>query len=427
MCALELTVEPIVPVTVSVVNNFSGGYVKAAVNNSNPPSISASTGNVSGWTGNTVYIAPDEVNNTTSTYNWIFNDTEAPLNLSRWNKFNGDGSPAGDVSSASANFILSSTINGYKYEARMIKEYDFTLGLSSGSGNINGSLIVDNSTISVPTVVKKYEGNGTDMNLTVANTYIAGASGVYLNYTFNNWKINGVDNTTNASVTVQINAHKTVQAYYKSKPSNGYRNLNFTGNTGDNITISWSDHPSTSVTQYQIWRRVRHNGVTGAAELLGTVNHGTTSFTDQEYVYTSTYTDDLLYYDVRAYFQPDGTYADEDYVAVYGSFAIDPSKQNNNKSIGMQLSNIPQDYALSAYPNPFNPATVIRYSMPEAGAVTLKVYNILSQQVASLVDETKSSGIHTVNFNANNLPTGIYIARLQTGSKVISIKLQLMK
>lgn len=65
--------------------------------------------------------------------------------------------------------------------------------------------------------------------------------------------------------------------------------------------------------------------------------------------------------------------------------------------------------------------------MPEAGAVTLKVFNILSQEVASLVDENKAAGTYQVNFNAKNLPTGIYVARLQAGSKVMSIKLQLIK
>ena len=85
------------------------------------------------------------------------------------------------------------------------------------------------------------------------------------------------------------------------------------------------------------------------------------------------------------------------------------------------------DYSLSSYPNPFNPTTVIQYQLPEEGMVTLKVYNVISQEVTTLVNETKSAGIHTANFNAQNLPSGIYIARLQVGLKVISTKLQLIK
>jgi hypothetical protein len=166
--------------------------------------------------------------------------------------------------------------------------------------------------------------------------------------------------------------------------------------------------------------------------LLATVGHGTTTYTDYDYTYTSSYTDDLLWYDIRAYYSPDETYADAQFVAVYGKFGAPEAAVIKEKEVAAakdpeSLSIAPTEYSLGSYPNPFNPTTVIRYTMPEAGQVSLKVYNILSQEVANLVESNQSAGVHQVNFNASHLPTGIYIARLQAGAKVMTAKLQLVK
>ncbi len=420
-CSANISATVVAQATLHVsYSQGSGNIVAYAGSAYNTPSAPAT---LTANEGTQITISP--LSPTITNYTLTYNENQAPLNKSQWTKYDGNGASQGNLTPATNSFSLSKSEDGWDYKAEMKKLCTVTVGMENYSGSMSGTLQVDGSNVSVPATPQKVEGN--NISSAVTSTYIAGASGTHLNYNFSNWKVNGTDNTTSTSITLGINAHTTLNAYYKAKPSNGYRNLNFTGNTGDNITITWSDHPSANVTQFQIWRRVRHNGVTGSAVLLATVNHGTTSYTDYDYIYTSTYSDDLLYYDVRAYFQPDGTYADEDYVSVFGRFAIDPSKQNQNASIGMLANELPKEFSLGAYPNPFNPTTVIRYSVPEAGVVTLKVYNILSQEVASLVNETKAAGTHAVNFNANNLPTGIYIARLQAGSKVISIKLQLVK
>jgi hypothetical protein len=78
---------------------------------------------------------------------------------------------------------------------------------------------------------------------------------------------------------------------------------------------------------------------------------------------------------------------------------------------------LPKIYSLEQnYPNPFNPATVIKYNIPEAQSVMLKVYNILGQEVATLVNEVQNPGTYQVTFDASRLASGLYIYRLQAGS-----------
>ena len=79
------------------------------------------------------------------------------------------------------------------------------------------------------------------------------------------------------------------------------------------------------------------------------------------------------------------------------------------------------------YPNPFNPSTKIRFAVPENKFVNLSVYNLLGENVAELVHEVKDAGEYEVNFNAANLPSGIYIAKINAGTYSQSIKMTLLK
>ncbi len=89
---------------------------------------------------------------------------------------------------------------------------------------------------------------------------------------------------------------------------------------------------------------------------------------------------------------------------------------------------IPKEYSLSqAYPNPFNPITKIKYNLPEAAFVILKIYNILGQEVATLVNEQKPIGYYSIEWNASSLPSGMYIYRITTGKFSESKKMQLVK
>jgi len=91
-------------------------------------------------------------------------------------------------------------------------------------------------------------------------------------------------------------------------------------------------------------------------------------------------------------------------------------------------SELPVQFSLSQnYPNPFNPSTVINYSLPVDGIVTLKIYNTIGQEVATLVNEMHDAGLKSVTWDASNMPSGIYYYKLQAGSFSDTKKLLLMK
>jgi hypothetical protein len=77
------------------------------------------------------------------------------------------------------------------------------------------------------------------------------------------------------------------------------------------------------------------------------------------------------------------------------------------------------------YPNPFNPSTTIRYALPGQANITLKIYNILGQEIRTLENERQSAGVHSVVWDGRNnlnqaVSSGIYIYRLQAGARVLS-------
>jgi len=89
---------------------------------------------------------------------------------------------------------------------------------------------------------------------------------------------------------------------------------------------------------------------------------------------------------------------------------------------------IPNGFALEQnYPNPFNPSTVIRYHLSVISNVKLSIYDILGKEIAVLVAGKQNTGTHQAQWNAENLPSGVYFYRLQAGSFVETKKLVLLR
>ncbi len=94
----------------------------------------------------------------------------------------------------------------------------------------------------------------------------------------------------------------------------------------------------------------------------------------------------------------------------------------------LDISDKPTVFELSQnYPNPFNPSTKIKYSLPENTKVQLTVYNLLGQKIAELVNTEQTAGSYTVNWDASNQASGMYIYRLKAGDRVVNKKMTLIK
>ncbi|MCW8810296.1 MAG: T9SS type A sorting domain-containing protein, partial [Ignavibacteriaceae bacterium] len=79
------------------------------------------------------------------------------------------------------------------------------------------------------------------------------------------------------------------------------------------------------------------------------------------------------------------------------------------------------------YPNPFNPSTIIKYSIPELKFITIKVFDVLGNEIAELVNEVKPAGEYEVEFNAKALTSGIYFYQLKVGNHLETKKMLYLK
>ena len=97
--------------------------------------------------------------------------------------------------------------------------------------------------------------------------------------------------------------------------------------------------------------------------------------------------------------------------------------------VQIPLTNVvPPEFSLSHnYPNPFNPATIIRFQLPSTSRVKLEVFDVLGRNIQTLVDDRRTAGAYTVTWDAHNLPSGVYFYRLKAGDFVSTKKLVVVK
>jgi hypothetical protein len=114
-----------------------------------------------------------------------------------------------------------------------------------------------------------------------------------------------------------------------------------------------------------------------------------------------------------------------------GEYYFDDLRVVNKTTVGVddeEISGIPSDYILEQnYPNPFNPSTQIRFGIPQSGLVKLDIYNLLGQKITTLINEEMSSGYHSVDFNAGDISSGVYVYTLSVNDFVTSKKMVLLK
>ncbi|MBN1781306.1 T9SS type A sorting domain-containing protein, partial [bacterium] len=98
-------------------------------------------------------------------------------------------------------------------------------------------------------------------------------------------------------------------------------------------------------------------------------------------------------------------------------------------TVAVQISSgKPERYELSRnYPNPFNPSTMVQYAVPERGLVTLTVFNMLGQEVTTLVNEVQEAGVYQMTWDAAQCNSGMYFVRMNAGGQVLTHKMMFLK
>jgi hypothetical protein len=179
--------------------------------------------------------------------------------------------------------------------------------------------------------------------------------------------------------------------------------FNATSN-GAEVILSWSTASELNNQLFEIQRSFERSDFA----TIGFVNGKGTTSEKQDYLYKDKILADGKYY--------------------YRLKQIDYLGQSDYSDIIEMDIRIFSSYLLEQnYPNPFNPTTTIGYGLKEKGNVKITILNSVGEEVALLVNEDKSSGYHTVEFNAANLPSGVYFYQLQAGAYVEAKKMILIK
>jgi hypothetical protein len=178
---------------------------------------------------------------------------------------------------------------------------------------------------------------------------------------------------------------------------------------GKDVKLSWNTATEINNYGFEIERSVISNGVRNLNwEKIGFVNGNGNSNSPKSY----SFVDDK----VNA-----GKYS-------YRLKQIDNDGQYEySKTIEVDVNGVKEYKLTQNYPNPFNPATTIQYILPQAGMVKLTLYNILGQEIRTLVNEMKEAGTHTINIDASDLNSGMYIYKIESGSFVQKRKMMLVK
>ncbi len=310
------------------------------------------------------------------------------------------------------------------------KLFDFYYKLETGMGQYHSDLYVKDrnfgsSSWSSPQLLKSFAGVNeivSAANSIDGKTHIVYeiASGVgYRNYNGSSWsaelqigegyispRIYSVSNDLYAvwgKWDWSFNVGYLMYRHYDVAP-HAPQNPQLSANPGNNkVRISWTKNSEPDIANYEIWRKVAELG--GVWQNIGTTTNN--YFVDNEYMYAPGAGDFTLTYKVRA----------KDIENKYSEFSNGVSTRA--EFMGKDNVTLNKEYKLfDNYPNPFNPSTTISWQSPISSRQTIKVYDVLGNEVATLVDEYREVGSYEVEFGSEhtrNLSSGIYFYRLTAG------------
>jgi hypothetical protein len=177
------------------------------------------------------------------------------------------------------------------------------------------------------------------------------------------------------------------------------------------VLLQWQTSTETNNQGFEIQRKIIQNDNKGEWKILGfTAGKGTT--TEPQFY---SFNDDVSNLSATSF--------------VYRLKQVDyDGSFEYTKEVTVENSPIPNQYSLSQnFPNPFNPSTTIKFALPQKEFVSLTVYDVLGNEVASLINEELNTGLHKIEFNASELTSGVYIYTINAGSFTQTRKMTLMK
>ncbi|HPI37586.1 MAG TPA: T9SS type A sorting domain-containing protein [Ignavibacteriaceae bacterium] len=234
---------------------------------------------------------------------------------------------------------------------------------------------------------------------------------------------NWIPNTTTSTncgfeIIYEGNGYYTIDFYSQNpvQASPSYpKNLQITTSDNNNPVLTWEANIEPDISGYIIDR------ADGGYWEYNIAQVSTTSFIDYN-VNINPVFEDVITYKIRAVDTQAKISVPSEAVSI-----DDAVLHKKNFSTG-EIADKSFDYFLStSYPNPFNPTTTIAYQIKEKGLVQLKVYDILGKEITVLVNEIKSAGQYTVNFDGSHLPSGVYIYSLRVNEFVQNNKMTLLK
>ncbi|MGE5350903.1 MAG: T9SS type A sorting domain-containing protein [Acidobacteriota bacterium] len=228
------------------------------------------------------------------------------------------------------------------------------------------------------------------------------------------FKINGAPANGVYSLDIYVN-----QAY--AAPPSKPQNVVLNANPGDNCNrLSWDYNDNAeNVAYYEVSRKL--SAPYDPWEVIGTTTNN--FFVDPQFYYLTSGNEKCTYrVRVKSNANQYSVYSDE------VSGRAEPLYKRGDNNEQEKLAEKVDSWALRQnYPNPFNPRTQIYYSLKENSQVNLQVYDMLGNKVADLVNDIKPAGEYSVSFDGSNLPSGIYIYQLRTGSYTSMRKMLLLK
>ncbi len=298
--------------------------------------------------------------------------------------------------------------SGAKISIKLTVTYDLLLSVSfqnefisvGNGGNItvrgtqynspaNGFQVTEGDTIS---------GTAQDQTLTA------------IDYAFYGWYNGQTFITADRSHQFTPSDNTTYTAKFHGTPSVNSMNVTFNyQSTGNNPTIYWTDNENSHVS-YVIYRSVLNGFTWSPWAIKAYINKNVQTYTDNTYIISGSASN----YQLRL----DAGYSIENTTSIahYCMFGADSRWQEKPNFGNNQLASITEYKLYNNFPNPFNPSTEIYYQIPYNGNVKLKVYNMMGQEVMTLVNGFKEKGMYSATFNAGNLASGLYIYKLEAGN-----------